>query len=79
MKKMMAAILIVTVLLGGTSYAVAASNENNFFSFEQMQPYIEQMHPNFSNDQQQEMFNDCHGENNAMNRNMNVSNSNNNF
>lgn len=34
-----------------------------------MKPYIEEMHPNLSPEQQEEMFNNCHGENGMMQNN----------
>ncbi|GGM23998.1 hypothetical protein GCM10011351_07210 [Paraliobacillus quinghaiensis] len=64
-KKIVAGILGIVILLGGAgSYVYAnTANPSNWWSFEEMQPYMEEMHPGFSTEQQQEMFNDCHGEN----------------
>ncbi|WP_138416150.1 hypothetical protein [Aquibacillus sediminis] len=72
MKKLVISIIIGAVILGGaTTYVSAQTNGNEWFNFEDMQPYMEQMHPNFSTEQQQQMFNDCHGENGYMQNNDN--------
>jgi heme A synthase len=51
-----AAILVLAI--GTGAYAAA---DDNGFSFEQMLPFMKQMHPNFSDDQLEQMYNNCHG------------------
>ncbi|MBU8908735.1 hypothetical protein [Desertibacillus haloalkaliphilus] len=67
MKKIIIGVLTGAVLLGGTTFVAANSNGSDGFTFEEMKPFIEQMHPNLSSDQQEEMFNACHGEGGMMN------------
>src|SRR5699024_344930 len=69
MKKLVIGILTGAVLLGSATFVAAESNGNGFFNFEEMKPYIEEMHPNLSPEQQEEMFNNCHGENGMMQNN----------
>lgn len=66
MKKLVIGVLTGAVLLEGASFVAAESNGDDFYNFEEMKPYIEQMHPNFSPEQQEEMFNVCHGEDGLM-------------
>lgn len=69
MKKLVIGILTGTVLLGGATFVAADSNGGNFFNFEDMKPFMEKMHPGLSVEQQEEMFNFCHGENGLMKEN----------
>lgn len=69
MKKLVIGILTGAVLLGSATFVAAESNGNGLFNFEEMKPYIEEMHPNLSPEQQEEMFNNCHGENGMMQNN----------
>ena len=69
MKKLVIGILTGAVLLGSATFVAAESNGNGFFNFEEMKPYIEEMHPNLSPEQQEEMFNNCHSENGMMQNN----------
>ncbi|WP_068672949.1 hypothetical protein [Oceanobacillus sp. Castelsardo] len=66
MKKLVVGLLTGAVLLGSATFVAAESNENGIFNFEEMQPHIEEMHPNLSPEQQEEMFNNCHGDNGMM-------------
>jgi len=66
MKKIIIGILTGAVLVGGATFAAADSNGDNFFNFEDMKPFMEEMHPELSVEQQKEMFNFCHGENGVM-------------
>jgi hypothetical protein len=69
MKKLVVGILTGAVLLGGASFVGAETNGNGFFNFEDMRPHIEQIHPNLSPEQHEEMFNNCHGENGIIKNN----------
>jgi hypothetical protein len=61
MKKIIIGILAGAVIIGGAAtYTFADTNENNQF-FNEMRPYMEKMHPNFSNEDYEAMFNFCHG------------------
>ncbi|APC49053.1 MULTISPECIES: hypothetical protein [Bacillaceae] len=66
MKKLVVGLLTGAVLLGSATFVAAESNGNGIFNFEEMQPHIEEMHPNLSSEQQEEMFNNCHGDNGMM-------------
>ncbi|WP_226037610.1 hypothetical protein [Aquibacillus saliphilus] len=71
MKKIIISIVTGVVILGGAgTYAFAETNEDGFFNFNEMKPYIEQMHPDFSTEEQEAMFNNCHGENGFMQNNL---------
>ncbi|WP_182200969.1 hypothetical protein [Paraliobacillus salinarum] len=66
MKKVIVSLLGATVLIGGAAtYTFAHSNNDNFnnnerFNYEEMRPYIQEMHPNWSSQEQREMFELCH-------------------
>ncbi|MGM7682979.1 hypothetical protein ACSVDA_12585 [Cytobacillus sp. Hm23] len=69
MKKILFSLLGSTIILGGTvSYVFAQSNDegNDNFNFGQMKPYIQEMHPELSTQEQKDMFDSCHGEDGAM-------------
>src|SRR5699024_5990204 len=68
-KKLIIGILTGAVLLGSATFVAAESNGNGFFNSEAMKPYIEEMHPTLSPEQQEAMFNNCHGENGMMQNN----------
>lgn len=70
MKKLLVGFIVGAVLFGGASFGLAHSIGNNFFNFEDMRPHMEEMHPNFSPKQYEQMFNNCHGENGFMRNNM---------
>ncbi|AST91713.1 MAG: hypothetical protein ABF649_07780 [Bacillus sp. (in: firmicutes)] len=76
MKKLVVGILTGAVVLGGATFAAA---DSNVFNFKDMKPFIEQMHPNLSLEQQEQMFNACHGENGFMQNGTNSRNMMNNF
>lgn len=67
MKKIWVGIAAVAMVMGiGTAVHAANGNSDpgrNFNFFEQMLPYAKQMHPNFSDKQIEEMYNNCHGGN----------------
>ena len=68
MKKILIGGLTILFLLGAGNFAFAQTNENNrgFLDFEEMKPQIEKMHPNWTDEEQREMFNTCHGSNGGM-------------
>mgnify|MGYP001248576379 CR=1 FL=1 len=70
MKKFIIGVISGAVLLGSASFVAAESNGNGFLNFEDMKPHIEQMHPDLSPEQQEEMFNNCHGDDGLMKDNM---------
>lgn len=79
MKKKVLGIIAGVILFGGATFVAADSNGNNVFNFEQMRPFMEQMHPDLSPEQQEEMYNFCHGKNGFMQNNTKFRGSMNNF
>lgn len=72
MKKLIIGFLTIAVIVGGAgTYVFAQPNGENFFNFDEMQPYMKKMHPNFSEEDQWAMFNDCHGDDGDMQNNNN--------
>ncbi|RKQ28439.1 hypothetical protein [Oceanobacillus halophilus] len=68
MKKMLIGVIAASIVLGGATF-VTAGQSNNVFDFEYIQPYMKEMHPNFSLKKQYAMFEECHKENSFMHRN----------
>lgn len=77
---LMTAMLAVGV--GASAFAAEENRGEGTFNFGQMLPFMQEMHPNLSNQELQEMYNSCHGTNGAapsanfqnmnMNGNMNL-------
>ena len=67
-KKLMVGIISGAFILGAGSFAFAATNGEGegLLNFGQMKPYIEQMHPDLTNQEQKEMFDACHGKGGMM-------------
>lgn len=68
MKKVWLGITTVVLVMGiGTAGAYAASADNNTGGdrsfFEQMLPHAKQMHPELSDQQIEQMYNNCHNGN----------------
>ena len=63
-KKLVVGILTGAFILGAGTLTFAQTNGEGegLLNFGQMKPYIEQMHPNLTTQEQKEMFDDCHGE-----------------
>lgn len=63
MKKLWIGLSALVLVMGiGTAgaYAAAANNDNNGSSFfEKMLPFAKQMHPNLSEEQIKQMYNNC--------------------
>lgn len=70
-KKIIAAITATTLVLGIGTVALANSDSEVFdnFSFKNMLPFMQQMHPDMDEEQLEEMYNSCHGEGGVMNGN----------
>lgn len=80
-KKLIIGLLSATFVLGAGTFAFAQSNgsDNGLFNFEVMRPLIEKMHPDFTEKEQREMFDACHGSNGMMQNQDQDSNMMNNF
>lgn len=61
MKKLAIGILSAAFILGAGTFAFAQENGNRILNFEQMKPYMEKMHPNFSEKELKNMYEACHG------------------
>ena len=68
MKKLSLSLLSAAVILGASSAAFAeeGAEGKGLFNFGQMKPLIEKMHPDFSDEEIKQMYNECHGTNGAM-------------
>ena len=65
MKKLLIGLVSLGLVLGiGTS--VYATAGDGFQSFREMVPFMQQMHPDMSEEQLENMYNSCHGENGGM-------------
>ncbi len=63
--KKLAIVLLTTAMVIGTGTAVFAQSDG-VFNFEKMKPYMQKMHPDFSETQLKDMFESCHGEDGSM-------------
>lgn len=64
MKRVLLGTLCATFLLGAGTVVFATTNtneENKTLSFEKMKPLMEEMHPDLSNDELEDMYQTCHG------------------
>ncbi|RFA34926.1 hypothetical protein CAI16_09985 [Virgibacillus dokdonensis] len=62
MKKLMIGAITGAVILGGAAtYTFADANEENQEFYNDRRPYMEEMHPNFSDEDYEAMYNFCHG------------------
>ncbi|MBT2643273.1 hypothetical protein J7I80_13620 [Bacillus sp. ISL-41] len=68
MKKLTLSILGAALILGASTAAFAeeGSDGKGTFNFGQMKPLIEKMHPDLSDEEVKQMYNDCHRTNGAM-------------
>lgn len=75
-KKLLIGILSGAFILGAGTLTFAQTNGDGegIINFEQMRPFIEKMHPDLTPEEQQEMFNDCHGEKGGMMENFDSEN-----
>lgn len=68
-KKLIMSVLAGAVIFGGAgtfAFAQAGADGNGLLNFGQMKPYIEEMHPGISTQEQKEMFDNCHGQDGYM-------------
>ncbi|MDW7675189.1 MAG: hypothetical protein SCK28_11710 [Bacillota bacterium] len=62
MKKKLIGLLLIVFVLGAASMAFAqVTAEEGFFSFQEMLPFMQQMHPDWSETELKSMFDACHG------------------
>lgn len=71
-KKLMAVITTASLVLGIGTIAMANSENEVFenFNFHEMLPFMQKMHPDMNEEQLEEMYNRCHGEDGMMNGQM---------
>jgi hypothetical protein len=64
MKKIVLSVLGSVLIFGVGTVVMAASNDADKVkeSFEKMKPFMEEMHPDFSNEELKEMYDSCHGD-----------------
>jgi hypothetical protein len=65
MKKIVLSVLGSMLILGVGTVVMAAGNDvdNENGTFEKMKPFMEEMHPDSSNEELKEMYDSCHGDN----------------
>ncbi|MGM0901143.1 MAG: hypothetical protein ACQEXB_08575 [Bacillota bacterium] len=63
MKKLMIGIMSIAFVLGAGTFALAKTDQSveGTVNFKEMLPFMKEMHPNFSDDELQQMYNACHG------------------
>lgn len=66
MKKLAIGILGAAFIFGAGTYTFAQGNEDGLLNFKEMKPYMEKMHPNFSDKELKDMYNACHGDDGMM-------------
>lgn len=70
MKRLIAGIFSVSLILGSGTAILAAGNESPeglfLLNFGKMKPLMQEMHPEFSNQELKEMYESCHGTKGAM-------------
>ncbi|MDP5275787.1 CUE domain-containing protein [Chengkuizengella axinellae] len=74
MKKRWILILAVIMVfsIGTTIYANGTDQEeNSITNFDEVLSFFKQMHPDWSDEQLEDMYNDCHGDENNMQNFMN--------
>ncbi|API93256.1 hypothetical protein J32TS6_11540 [Virgibacillus pantothenticus] len=65
MKKLVIGAITGAVILGGAAtYTFADSNDDNRGFYNDMRPFMEEMHPNFSDEDYEAMYDFCHGNGN---------------
>lgn len=67
--KIISITLFSAAMIIGASSAAFAEDENEgnaAFNFGQMKPIMEKMHPDLSNEELKQMYNQCHGTTGAM-------------
>ncbi|THE09350.1 hypothetical protein E1I69_22650 [Bacillus timonensis] len=67
MKKWAISIFTVAFVIGTGTAVFLQGDGDGIFNFDKMKPLMEKMHPNFSEQQLEDMFDSCHGENGMMN------------
>lgn len=66
-KKLLAIILSGAFVLGAGTVAFAATNDGDGnWSFDKLLPFMQEMHPNSSQEDLEEMYDSCHGEDGMM-------------
>jgi hypothetical protein len=67
MKKFAVGMFSIALILGAGTAVFAAGNPDKGQSFEEMLPFMEKMHPDFTTEELEGMYNDCHGSEGMMN------------
>ncbi|GAB3804418.1 hypothetical protein [Virgibacillus kimchii] len=67
-KKLTVLTLVVVFVIGAGNAVYANSNSGNDWSFEEMLPFMNQMHPEMNDQELEQMYQNCHGSNNEMPR-----------
>ncbi|OIJ15649.1 hypothetical protein BKP35_01245 [Anaerobacillus arseniciselenatis] len=62
-KKLIVAITTTALVLGLGTVTLANSDSEVFGNFKDMLPFMQQMHPDLNEDQLEQMYIACHGEN----------------
>ncbi|MCD8511078.1 MAG: CUE domain-containing protein [Bacillus sp. (in: Bacteria)] len=62
MKKFIFGIAALGLVFGIGTTVVANSTEDGFPSFKEMLPFMQQMHPDWSDEELEAMYRSCHGD-----------------
>ncbi|MED3551879.1 hypothetical protein [Cytobacillus praedii] len=66
MKKLAIGILGAAFIFGAGTYTLAQGTEDGLLNFKEMKPYMEKMHPTFSDKELKDMYKACHGDDGMM-------------
>lgn len=63
LKKLIIGIMSIAFVFGAGTFALAQTDEpgQTIENFKEMLPFMKEMHPDFSEDQLQQMYKACHG------------------
>ena len=67
LRKFAVGMFSIALILGAGTAVFAAGNPDKGRSFEEMLPLMEKMHPDFTTEELEGMYNDCHGSEGIMN------------
>lgn len=61
MKKRLISLVLIVAFVLGIGNVVYANSETDGWSFEEMLPFMKQMHPEMNEKEMEQMYQNCHG------------------